>query len=480
MSISYKPSYILVGYFCAWHTRAFYINQNTKKIRQFLLLRLTFNIITREKSNIMNDLPIEIIHIIVDHLDLKDYTLCYHYSLDILHLSRVNHYLSEILWQDPSFYHRQWRKYLSIDVPAISPSELRQKYYQSLKKLNLQPNDYMRLIIAIREGWDHVFTRLFRSCDFSSDMIGDPLSTYDVNGNPEDYYPEFDATKERRINVLLLATIKHGRIEMMDTLLNSGAMMDTSRYNSITLAVQYDQTRVFERLIDRGAIVIRSTFTRFASLIPTIALASKYGRLEIVNYLIGLGEDVTLYNDMALRIALENQHIEVAERLIDAGSDVSPYENYNLQFVAGNGLNRTMKFLLDPKKKDSRIYQDALVMASKNGHLDIVNLFLDIGVDPQDESGCMALFEATRNDHPDIVKGLLQCNLRSSTIRESCWCALEKGNTFIFELLVKADLTQQDIDMLYRVAEKKKNIRAMNLLALRGAKMANNAFHLRW
>ena len=428
----------------------------------------------------MNDLPVEIIHIIVDHLDLKDYTLCYHYSLDILHLSQVNHYLSEILWQDPSFYHRQWRKYLSTNVPDIDTIELRHKYYQSLKRLDSQPNDYMRLIIAIREGWDHVFFRLFRTSDFSSDMIGDSLSTYDVNGNPEGYYLGFDATKERRMNVLFLATIKYGRVEMMDTLINSGAEIDTSHYNSITLAIQYDQSHIFKQLIGRGATVIRSAFTIFASLIPTIALASKYGRIEMVNHLIELGEDVTLYNDMALCLALENQHISVAERLIESGADVSYFENYRLLFVAGHGLDRTMKFLLDPKQKDSHLYQDALVMASKNGHTNIVNLFLDIGVNPQDENGCMALFEATQKDHSDVVRRLLQCNLHSSTIKASCWRALEKGNTFMFELLVKADLTQQDIDVLYQVAEKKKNTRAMNLLALRGAKMANNAFHFRW
>lgn len=297
----------------------------------------------------MNDLPIEITYIIVDHLG--DLSL-YHW-LDVLHLSCVNHYFNEILWQDLSFYHQQWRRYLSTNVPDI---DLRYKYYQSLKRLGLEPNDYMRLILSIKEGWDCVFHKLFQPCDYTPNQRGDPLSTYDKNNNPEDYYDEFDATDELRINVLFLATIKYGRIQMMDTILDCGAETDSHYYNSITIAIRNDRFEIFNRLIERGAKIIRDAYY------PTIAIAADYGRLEMVNHLIELGEDISLNNNKALHCAIDGRHTEVAERLIEAGAS---YSDRDFIREVEKGHTEVVRFLLDVQKNDSPLYQDALIIACK-------------------------------------------------------------------------------------------------------------------
>ena len=421
----------------------------------------------------MNDLPIEIIYLIIDHLDLGDYSSCYRRSLDIFHLSCVNHYYSEILWQDPLFYYRLWKKYLSPSIPDISPIELRPKYYQSMRRSESQKNDYMRLLLAIRENWTHVFNALFRPCDYSIEQVGCAEATYDGDNNPEDYYEDFDATDERRLNVLFLASIKHGRIDIMNTLIDSGSEMDSTHYNSITVAIRYNQFDIFKRLIERGARIIRNTYR------PTMAIASIYGRLEMISYLIELGEDVTLNGNTALYHALSNQHIETAKRLIEAGVDINSYQGFLI--AVHNGLTKTVKFLLKPEEKDSYLYQRGFMVAVKRGHVNIVDLFLNIGVSHQDDNGhCEALFEATQKGYINIVDRLLKHNLGTSVIVASCHCALKRGYLEVAERLLHEHLDQKAIDALYRSAEKMKNQRAMNLLALKGARMANPSFHLRW
>ena len=136
---------------------------------------------------------------------------------------------------------------------------------------------------------------------------------------------------------------------------------------------------------------------------------------------------------------------------------------------------------MTPDKKDSDLYRDALITASRNGHTKIVDLLLNIGVDPHDSKDhCKALFESVRKSHFDIIDRLLQCKLSTVAVSTACCRALERDHFAIVDRLLKMDLDQEALDKIYCVAEKKKNTRIMSLIELKGTNMVVESFPHRW
>ena len=265
------------------------------------------------------DLPIELIYMIVDYFDVGDYSTGYTYSLDILHLSRVNRCMNEVLWYDSLFYERLWKRHISVNLPNVS--SIRREYFRSLRRLESKRNVYKRLFLTVKEGWTRVFDALFRPVDFTKEKDDEYYHNVERETNTDDdttdNYDRYN-TRGKRINVLLQSAIEHGNYDMMENLLDSGADM-VAGYDSIDIATRFGRLKIVKRLIERGARINRDI------IVPTITVAAEHGYLDILNYIIELGEDVSIHGNQAFCLALHKQHIAVAKRLIELGVDINSY-----------------------------------------------------------------------------------------------------------------------------------------------------------
>jgi ankyrin repeat protein len=84
-------------------------------------------------------------------------------------------------------------------------------------------------------------------------------------------------------------------------------------------------------------------------------LASKYGYLEVVEFLTKHGADLTAGDNDAVKWASHNGHLEIVEFLTENGADITAQDNYAVRWASNNGHLEVVEFLLangaDIKKK---------------------------------------------------------------------------------------------------------------------------------
>jgi len=99
------------------------------------------------------------------------------------------------------------------------------------------------------------------------------------------------------------------------------------------------------------------------------------------------------YNDTALIYASENGHIEIVEVLLDNGADVNAYNNYG---------------------------DTALINASEKGYEEVVDMLLDNGADvnAKNKDGETALMMARENGHKEVVDMLLENEANVKTLKK--------------------------------------------------------------
>ena len=178
--------------------------------------------------------------------------------------------------------------------------------------------------------------------------------------------------------------------------LQVGDVMDKKR-------MPRDLTHLLVTKYAGGKRKTRSKIQRGGSKDEDIALlkASSDGNIEEVKDLLSEERNFyrakvdarTYYNDTALIYASENGHIEIVEVLLDNGADVNAYNNY------GN---------------------TALMMASENGHIEIVEMLLKKGadLDAKNNDGETALKTASEKGHEEVVEMLLDNGADVKTLEE--------------------------------------------------------------
>ena len=113
--------------------------------------------------------------------------------------------------------------------------------------------------------------------------------------------------------------------------------------------------------------------------------------------------------DTALIVASRNGHAEVVSLLLEAGGEATVEK---LIAAAGNGRTETARLLLKAgvdKDRQDGLRNTALIAASGNGHAETVRLLLSAGanVDLQDLFKNTALIAASRNGHAEVACLLL-------------------------------------------------------------------------
>ena len=200
-------------------------------------------------------------------------------------------------------------------------------------------------------------------------------------------------------------------------LINAGAPLeakDSKGYTALSLASSEGHSRAVELLLQAGA---KTDYRdeRFDRGSPLI-LAATYGHTESVKLLLGAGallEAVDSEGFTALQAASCLDHIETVKLLLKAGARPNSKSSLDgpLQYSAQLGHVDCTRLLLDAgasiEEKNSKGFA-ALMVASRNGRGEIVELLLGAGakVDDQNE-GFNSLMCAACYGHRDVIEMLL-------------------------------------------------------------------------
>ena len=143
---------------------------------------------------------------------------------------------------------------------------------------------------------------------------------------------------------------------------------------------------------------------------PYFRNAVQYGNVEWMDILILAGVDTTAKNNEAIVLASKYGHLSIVDRLLqDPRADPSADGNYAIRSASENGhLPVVDRLLQDARVDPSAEGNQAICAASRNGHLSIVNRLLqDKRVDPSANVN-IALQLASSGGHLHVVNRLLQ------------------------------------------------------------------------
>jgi ankyrin repeat protein len=235
-------------------------------------------------------------------------------------------------------------------------------------------------------------------------------------------------------NTALILASASGHAEIVRLLLDHSAKVDAkNRYRdtACVLAASNGHIEVLKLLFERHAVDVNDVAGNDDT---ALILASANGHTEIVRLLLDRSAKVNAknrYGDTAWALASTNGHIEVLKLLLEREAvDVKRIncERY-LIWAAETGNTDFVRLLLDsgaaynpdliekfphfstwPEDVRASVASAILRSAARYGHTDLVKLFLDsalIEVNAADNNGYTALIWASTNNHPNIVRLLL-------------------------------------------------------------------------
>jgi len=155
-----------------------------------------------------------------------------------------------------------------------------------------------------------------------------------------------------------------------------------------------------------------------------LSIAAKHGFANVVKFLISKGankEHFTKEHHTPLSLAVSQNHIKVVQTLFEDWISPNSHEEPYLHLLPiFNVKSREMaQLLVDNDAKTSGIYNDKnqspLTVACQNGYLDVVEFFLDDGLDIShlDRNNKTPFFYALTNKHQDVVNFLVSKGIQN-------------------------------------------------------------------
>jgi len=207
------------------------------------------------------------------------------------------------------------------------------------------------------------------------------------------------------VSPLYIASQKEN-VAIVKVLIVAGANVNQARSTDgctpLYIASEKGNVDLVKVLIDAGGNVNQQANNK---AIPII-MASLKGHTEVVRLLLqqpNIDLNKIAYGKSALGHASNN---EIIQLLKDAGAKYTIREA-----VAANDMNYVHEWIKNDKEKDIKEINESLYVASSNGNIDIVKLFLalkDININYSNIDGVTSLFIACQSNHPTIVELLLQ------------------------------------------------------------------------
>jgi ankyrin repeat protein len=247
-------------------------------------------------------------------------------------------------------------------------------------------------------------------------------------------------------------------VETAAYLLDRGADVHARDEKALFVAVLNENTALLKFLLEKGANVHAQTE-------HALKVACLDGSKEVVRILLDHGADVNVDNTQTLFLACFSGHKEVVRLLLDRGAKVN---RRNLDMARHR--NTELFFMLLGRCDDKSLLNEAFTQALKAGHMEVIKLLIERGVDANNGEG-MAIIQASRGS-TEMVQFLLahgaNPNVQNGRALAS---ALDKDQTAIVRLLIEhgANANQPTYDFPLSSASANGNTESVRLLLDHGA-----------
>ncbi|AKI80319.1 ankyrin repeat-containing protein [Acanthamoeba polyphaga mimivirus] len=121
-------------------------------------------------------------------------------------------------------------------------------------------------------------------------------------------------------------------------------------------------------------------------------LAAKYGRVKIIQYLIkNIDLCIHDYDDLIMRIAAQYGRLNLVKFSIKNGADITTYNNYALRLSSMGGHIKVVKYLIRKGADISVIDNTILRNISSKGHSKIISYYNSLGISEDNSSNDLLL-----------------------------------------------------------------------------------------
>ncbi|KAK4474487.1 hypothetical protein MN116_001637 [Schistosoma mekongi] len=271
-----------------------------------------------------------------------------------------------------------------------------------------------------------------------------------------DYGADVEAQVDRTKDTALSIACSHGKLEIVEELLNRGANKEhrnISDYTPLSLAASGGYVEVIQLLLRHGAEINSRTGSKLG--ISPLMLASMNGHTAAVRLLLEHGSDINAHietnRNTALTLACFQGRYEVVQLLVERKANIEHRAKTGLtplMEAASGDYVEVGRILLDhgadvnaspvPSSRDT-----ALTIAADKGNVKFVNLLLEKGavVEARNKKGATPLWLASNGGHLEVVQSLIQysADVNSQDNRKvSClMAAFRKGHINVVRLLVQ-------------------------------------------
>ena len=137
-----------------------------------------------------------------------------------------------------------------------------------------------------------------------------------------------------------------------------------------------------------------------------VIAASANGHLELVKYLVRRGADFQAIDNYAFRVAVSRGHFDVVQYLVENHVERKCTGRKRVGRVdERNLLSYGVKAISE--YGHLKLLEEAVIVASSNGHLEIVKYLVNLGVDFQAVDN-QAVRLASKNGHLEVIKYLVE------------------------------------------------------------------------
>ncbi|WKY07621.1 hypothetical protein Q1695_007241 [Nippostrongylus brasiliensis] len=260
------------------------------------------------------------------------------------------------------------------------------------------------------------------------------------------------STRDEELHTALMEAAMDGHLEVARILIQAGAPVNltSESYESpLTLSCCGGHAELAKLLIDAGANIEETNDENYTPLME----AAREGHVHVVKILLENGAQVNATTDetmeTALTVAACGGFTEVLDVLVKNGGDLGLGTNTPLMEAAQEGHASTVNYILAAVKPEDRSVKfrqqmdQALSLASENGHFDVLQVLYSNGADLNfDYDGRTALMKAAKNGFTEIVEFLVakgaDVNYKSSNGDATALSlACSAGHKDIVKLLLK-------------------------------------------
>lgn len=220
--------------------------------------------------------------------------------------------------------------------------------------------------------------------------------------------------------------VKNNDLNALNTLYMLGGNILEEK-DLITIACKEGYLNIVEFLLDKGVDISHNGGL-------ALMYACKNGYLKIVELLCEAGANIEYHEGGPLRAAVSSGHLDIVQFLINLGADVTTRDNTPMHIAVHKNHTEIAKILLQAGAKVEK--KDKLLSdACKSGNLEMVRLLIGEGVDVNYNA---PIIFACRQGNINIVRALIEAGA-NGTIRHNMpiQVASSAGNIHIIEELMK-------------------------------------------